>query len=271
MTYTEIVNWEMKRKYSDDLAKLYYALVWLIYGIYWIISLQHDPVWQYTNAFFQNFDLIFLFWLLLEKSMAPDLRPQQHFMEKPAIKGFSRAKYITSGIFVGSIVLFLNLLLYHLILVPYFAPIPIASISNSVFLLRGVPPEEFVFRGFMMSIIFFLLTRSPTIMKKFKEGNNKLYHGIWIALAIGTGLIFGLYHLPTYYLNNPNFPYVIIDGYMISAWRNIIYIIFLGVILGLLRHKYGLLPCIYVHTVNNFISISGLILNVSGLLSIFIF
>lgn len=254
-----IMKYEMQRKYSDDLAKFYYLIIWCSYGIYWMIALQNDPLWMTYNVFFSNFDFIFLFWLLIEKSAAPDLIPYQHFLQKPKIKGFSRLNYILNGLFWGGVFYVLLQVVYQNLMIPMFIEADINSLQMSLVLFRGVPPEEFVFRGALMSLIFFGLTRIEVIMDEFREGNFNLYRGIWIGISIFTGIIFGLSHLTKYMTNNPSFPLVNSNVGVVSAWLFILYHCILGIGLGMIRYKFGLFPCIIIHTLNNFLVLASLV------------
>ncbi|MFX1453775.1 MAG: CPBP family intramembrane glutamic endopeptidase [Promethearchaeota archaeon] len=261
---------EDRRRKGDDLG-IFITLNAIIFIIIFSNLFDTDRIRSY-NQFYLLFDIIFILFIFvffLEKKLREE---KVKFIEFP---DFESSFYMLIFVFV----IFLIYVGINRIIEPfmYDSSEPLNFTSRMTLfntmdifqLVRVVPFEEIVFRGFGMFAIGYFLT--DTFNKdKTSENFERNEKAIWYFAIIVTGILFGLCHIPKY-LENEHFPYFI---FYIGGQPRLVHIFFpifilsiFGLLLGLCQYKFGLTAAIILHTANNYFAdavIYSLILFVGG-------
>ena len=244
-----------ERRRQGDILGIFLTLNAVIFIIIMTPILSGDGVRAF-NRFYLVFDIILIIFILLyfiEDKMSND----KITLEFPDFKGF----FYT---FIFVFVVFLIYVGINRIVEPFMygssrsidfeSRMSIFSSTDIFRLIRVVPSEEVVFRGFGMLIVCYILMNTFNRDKKSEnyERNEQI---IWYIAIFTTGILFGLAHLPKF-LQNGSFPYF---TFYIAGQPVLIHIFFpifllsiFGVILGLTQYKFGLFGAILLHLANNY-------------------
>lgn len=286
-----IIENEKIRAYSDDFGLVYYWTA-LLLGL--ILLFSQSVYIQQANQFYLYFDIYALLFLITNLRVRKDYGAKDGFLKLD--HDDVRVNYFRT-IIVGTLwsaaiyMVFVYVIWNPITSLISPTPAAIKEISDAERLeltfqvIRSIPLEEFVFRGLGMTLVVFLLgtliLRIPDGLK-FRElatdaqEENKYvlkYRIVWIVAILITGIGFGLLHEFNYITEY--FPYYPLYDELggLFGFQHIavpiIYLCMLGIMLGYFRYKWGLIPCIIVHILNNFLYF----LNVAGVLSgsLFIF
>lgn len=263
VNWDDIAKWEETRFKSNNIGKIFYLISWFLVVLTYVIR-RDSSFFEDANLFYLYFDIMAILFIFMRADSSYIIFTENneentrmfHFEkdDKPRIMD------MFSGMFFGSLALLLFVFIWDYWVYPFF-PITTAqldpAIDEMVFqIFRTIPNEEMVFRGFAFTLIISVL------FAIFKMKNQRLDKGfvmkyltIWILAIIFLGILFGVYHIPSYY-DSDYYPYFVIfqEGgtlYLQNIFVPVLYLSILGIITGIFYMRYGLIPALYIHVINN--------------------
>lgn len=281
LNVADIIKLERRRNFSDDLGILFYGIAWFVVGMYFLF--MGDSLIDAMNYWYLFFDIMAVLFLILNYWIRKSYGALDGFLvshdESGESQFFDNMAYTIKGCLYSSLIyLFFIVVIWANIY--QLLPIRPAQTSDEAIwnfqVFRSIPLEELAFRGLGITLCVFVLAKifgldtylkyHNLIAANDRELNWKVgitYTLIWVISFIAIGIMFGLYHLPKYRTNNPYYPelpiynsrYEIV-GY-ISVFVPITFLIILGILIGFMRYRWGLLPCIFVHILNNYLALFG--------------
>lgn len=232
---------EERTHHGDDLGIFIYLSSWFF--IILLSSFSTDQAILNLNSFYILFDVIALLYIIVFIG-----RKFLHREEKGIQDLFTFPNWLELLKGLSFIFMMYAILLIYSISQNVFLGNGNTIVTSIFSIFRVVPTEELVFRGLGMFLISYILTG---IFNEKKAGRKE-----WIAYlsVLITGIMFGIYHLPKYFMSEI-FPYTIIsmgeEDFMIHVAYPITYLCVLGVLLGLCKMKHGLYSAILLHALNN--------------------
>lgn len=257
-----------KREKGDDLGIFIYFFLLVFFGLLYVFS--DNPYIKSGLDFYNLFNYVVIIFLILYFAQ----KIYYSLIKKRSIKEDSEGINFISIPSIGNIFTMLIFVMImwmfavgmRWILVSYaFPSITADELNHFIFqVVHIIPTEELVFRGAFFIIIYIGLAYLLRHQKDSKErielmmlsGKKKMRLSqwdkkeifIWYVCILVSGIVFGLYHFPKFYDEN-TFPYLI-NGIHIAV--PMLYLSFLGILLGICRYKYGLVASLLLHVINNF-------------------
>lgn len=237
-----------KREVSDDILAIFWLATWILYGLPMAFREQSDVIRQ-NYDFYLYFSILSLAYIIIAKVARLYQRMQKITSEKevenePFFK-------LGTGLEIFEIIAFGFIAFIVILIVSFFIPDSpgfFTEAGRELILfqaLASIPVEELVFRGLAIDILWRIILEIICDVKKIPETErrisreNKLMWKIdtwsWWGAIIGSGIIFGMYHVPRY-------------GW--DLW-SLMYLSLFGIVAGLLRYYYGLLATYIFHLLNN--------------------
>lgn len=252
----KIVEIEVLRNFSDDLGKIYYITCWLLFTL--IYAFKTDAYMD-SMLFYLFFDICAIIYLFLDPITKKEMGYTGFLKVQKDLHTHFGSDFIW-GIIWSIFGYFILVVCWEFFLEPIFPIIPYASPSNDITfqIVRTIPAEEMVFRGALVSLFYLFVTKLALKDESDPKVFRVKYYIAWISIAIITGIIFGVYHIPS--KTTEYYPYIltIMNGiyYLTPFWVPIVYLSLLGILLGFIKARWGLTHAIIVHILNNFIALA---------------
>lgn len=263
VNWDDIVKWEETRYKSNNIGKIFYLISWFLVVLTFVIR-QDQSFFQDANLFYLYFDIMAVIFIFMQVDSSyiiftegHDFNTKLFHFEKEDKK---KIMDILSGMLIGSLILILFVFVWEYWVYPLF-PIETAQIDPNqemIFqIFRTIPNEEMVFRGFAFSLFISLLFAIFGMKKSAINDKNFVfkYIVIWVVAIIFLGILFGVYHIPSYY-SESYYPFFVMyeEGGTIFLQHIIVpvmYLSILGIIMGVIYMRYGLVPALFIHIINN--------------------
>lgn len=259
-----------RRLRGDDLGIYLYIAGWFFIGL--LFTFSNNKSIQNSNTFYLFFDVVGIFYIIFHYVR----KFLENRKKEKDLKIFDFPHINDLGYMIAFVIIIFGILfLFETYLLPPLNQLLIGSFESTAFnYVRVIGTEEITFRGIGYFLIYYSISTlinhsndSKKTPEKYKMDlstpSNELFsirsYSRWkkneiiinyITILI-TGIIFGLYHFPKFFVES-TFPYFYLNSFKFHIAIPVIYLTILGLALGLVKYKYGLSASIFLHFLNNF-------------------